>query len=330
MADNMNVYGDITPRTAAYAVPRLLDAGDAYMNIQRFATTEPLPPNKTDTAKFRRYENLPLAKTPLEEGVTPAGEQITYTDLTVKLDQYGSHVPLTDRIQDLHEDPVLNRYMKLVGRQAGETLESLRHDTLRAGSNVIYANGSSRSDVNTAISRPKLRQAVKVLLRQRAQLISQALRSDTRYNTVNVEPTFIAFCHTDLESSIRDLPGFKSVADFGSKPPYPNVLGALERTTFVLSQLYEPWKDDGGVAGGNYESTSGTSADVYPIVIVAMDSYGVVPLKGRTAVTPIVHNPKVSDTDKLGQRGHVGWKTYDSSLILNEGWAIRIEVAAPL
>jgi N4-gp56 family major capsid protein len=77
-------------------------------------------------------------------------------------------------------------------------------------------------------------------------------------------------------------------------------------------------------------STSGTSADVYPVIFLAADFFGVVPLKGASALTPMVLNPgKISDSDKLGQRGHVGWKTYFACVRLNEAWGVRCEVAAP-
>jgi N4-gp56 family major capsid protein len=76
-------------------------------------------------------------------------------------------------------------------------------------------------------------------------------------------------------------------------------------------------------------STTGTSADVYPIVIVGKESYGLIPLKGAGAVTPKVLNPDTPrGGDPLGQRGSVGWKAYYVCKVLNEGWMARVEVAA--
>jgi N4-gp56 family major capsid protein len=75
-------------------------------------------------------------------------------------------------------------------------------------------------------------------------------------------------------------------------------------------------------------STTGTSADVYPILYVARDAYGIVALKGMFAVTPMVVNPKPSDSDPLAQRGHVAWKAMQTCSILNDAWLVRCEVAA--
>ena len=76
-------------------------------------------------------------------------------------------------------------------------------------------------------------------------------------------------------------------------------------------------------------STTGSVADVYPVVIVAKEAYGLVPLKGMGAITPSVLNPgQIDKSDPLGQRGYVGWKAYFAALILNQTWMSRIECAA--
>jgi N4-gp56 family major capsid protein len=41
----------------------------------------------------------------------------------------------------------------------------------------------------------------------------------------------------------------------------------------------------------------------------------------------MVVNPKASDSDPLAQRGHVGWKGYSATIILNDFWMVRLEVA---
>jgi N4-gp56 family major capsid protein len=50
------------------------------------------------------------------------------------------------------------------------------------------------------------------------------------------------------------------------------------------------------------------------------DSYGLVALKGKFAITPIVINPVPSKSDPLGQRGSVAWKTMQNTIILNDAW----------
>lgn len=88
---NVTQYGDISPRTAAYVVVDLLKRGMPYLVIEKFGQAKELPSNKTQSMKWRRYEHLPLALTPLVEGVTPSSIKPTYTDITAILRQYGKH-----------------------------------------------------------------------------------------------------------------------------------------------------------------------------------------------------------------------------------------------
>ena len=77
-------------------------------------------------------------------------------------------------------------------------------------------------------------------------------------------------------------------------------------------------------------ATTGTSADVYPVIYIAGDCAAVTPLKGANALTPFVKNPGESrEGDQLGQRGWIGWKSYFAALILSQVWIARVECAIP-
>jgi N4-gp56 family major capsid protein len=81
-----------------------------------------------------------VAVTPLVEGVTPAGNSISNQDYSVTLSQYGDYVTITDVILDTHTDSVLQETTDILGEQAALTVETLRFNVLKAGTNVFYAN----------------------------------------------------------------------------------------------------------------------------------------------------------------------------------------------
>ena len=320
-------YGDISPRTAAYAEKELLKRGLPFLVLEKFGQAKTLPEASSKVIKFRRYSALPTVPTALTEGVTPTGQQLAVTDITATLAQYGDKVTITDVILDTHEDPVLNEAVTLIGEQAAQMIEKMRFGVLKAGTNVLYANGAARNAVNTAISINLQRRAVRALKRQNARFITSIVRSTPAYGTENVAPGFVALIHPDLEADVRQLTGFVPAEKYGSMTPWENELGKCEDVRYVSSTIFEPWADAGG-AKGTMLSTSGTNADVYPVLYVARDAYGIVALKGMFAVTPMVVNPKPSDSDPLAQRGHVGWKAMQTAVILNDLWMIRAEVAA--
>jgi len=320
-------YGDISPRTAAYAEKELLKRGLPFLVLEKFGQAKPLPENSTKVMKFRRYNALPNTPQALTEGVTPAGQSLTVTDVTATLTQYGDKVTITDVILDTHEDQTLNEAVALLGEQAAQMIEKMRFGVLKAGTNVLYANGAARNAVNTPITITLQRRAVRALKRQNARFITSVIRSTPSFGTENVAPGFVALIHPDLEADVRGLTGFVPAEKYGSMTPWENELGKCEDVRYVSSTIFEPWADAGG-AKGTMLSTTGTNADVYPVLFVARDAYAIVALKGMFALTPMVVNPKPSDSDPLAQRGHVGWKAMQTCVILNDAWMVRGEVAA--
>jgi len=320
-------YGDISPRTAAYAEKELLKRGLPFLVLEKFGQAKPLPENSTKVMKFRRYNALPNTPQALTEGVTPAGQSLTVTDVTATLTQYGDKVTITDVILDTHEDQTLNEAVALLGEQAAQMIEKMRFGVLKAGTNVLYANGAARNAVNTPITITLQRRAVRALKRQNARFITSVIRSTPSFGTESVAPGFVALIHPDLEADVRGLTGFVPAEKYGSMTPWENELGKCEDVRYVSSTIFEPWADAGG-AKGTMLSTTGTNADVYPVLFVARDAYAIVALKGMFALTPMVVNPKPSDSDPLAQRGHVGWKAMQTCVILNDAWMARGEVAA--
>jgi N4-gp56 family major capsid protein len=340
-----NTYGDLTPRMAAYSVAKFLARAQPQLNIERFGQTPTvIPTRSTKVAKFRRYflqgalgaagDGNPanaytnvLSLTPLTEGVTPAGKKLTFQDYTVTLVQLGDYAPLTDVIDMTHEDNVLAQLMEVMAESAAQTLETYRYNVLKAGVNVFYANGTSRAAVNTVITLALQRQITTGLVRQNAKMITQVVKSTVQFRTEPIEAAFIALVHPDLETDIRNMTGFINTKQYGTVTPWENEIGSVERVRYLTSTIYAPFPDVGG-AKGAMRSTSGTSADVYPILYLGRDAYGIVSLKGDQAITPMVVNPKPAAGDPLGQRGTVAWKTMTGITILNDCYMGRAECAA--
>lgn len=326
---NVTEYGDVTPRIGAVAAAKMLAHAQPVLVLSKMGQNRPMPQNKGQTIKFRRPVPFAKATTPLTEGVTPASQKMVYEDVETSLSQYGAWVEITDVIADTHEDPVLNDASMLCGEQAAETIEDLVYGVLKAGTAVGYSNGSARNAVNTPISLDAQRKATRVLKRQRAKKLNSILDGSIKINTTPIEAAFVAVTHTDLEPDIRGMTGFVPVAQYGSRQPIcPEEIGSVEDVRYVLSPMLDPWADAGGAAGGMI-STTGTVADVYPVMFLAKDAFGIVPLKGKESIKPMILQPNTPrGGDPLGQLGSVAWKTWHSSLILNQAWMYRLEVAA--
>lgn len=334
----MNSYGDISQRTAAWAATEMLAHAKPVNILALFGTNKPIPRNKAETVKFRRSIPFAVSAIPLQEGVTPTAGTIRYEDVTVTLLQFGDVRVITDKVNDLAEDPVLKDGAELAGEHSGAVLEQVIYGVVKGGTSVFYANGSSRAAVNTAISLNRQRKVTRFLKAMKAKKFTKILAGSVNIGTRPIEAAYIAVCHTDLEADIRNLAGFTSVAEYGQRTPICEYeIGSVEDVRYVASPDLASWDDAGGAAGGTVVSTTGTNANVYPILYLGMEAYGLTPLKSskdsmgknNQAIVPTVINPGTVDkSDPLGQRGYIGWKAYFNAVRLNETWMARLEVAA--
>lgn len=328
------IYGDISPRTAAYAAARLLDRALPAMCMARFGQQQPIPRNKTNTIKFRRYNGFAPSTSPIVEGVTPAPDTITSTDVTAVLNQFGRRVQISDVIMDTHEDPVLNEYAEILGEVAGQTAELVIYNQIRAGTNVLYvSSGNTRATVNGAVSSTILDRMIRQLKRQNAKPITRMLAGSDKVGTAPIRPAYLVFCHPDLQRDLEAItPGWKNPAEYGSSTMLlPNELGSYKDLRFLASTLYEPFYVAATSTGsGSTYMTGGSTGtgvpDVYPMIAVGQDAYATVSLAGANAITPIVLNPKPSDSDPMAQRAHVAFKMYSTACVLNDAWMVRGEV----
>lgn len=343
-------YGDVTPAVAAWATVRMLKRALPLLVFEKFGQTYPLPTNSTQTAKFRRYFlsgatgaagsgsgefYTPLALTPLVEGVTPEGRSLANQDYTVQLAQYGDYVTITDVVNDTHPDNILAEATDLLGENAAETVETLRYNVLKAGTNVAYANNvAGRSTVASAISRTDQRRVTTALNRQNAKKITSVVASRPDYGTQSVEAAYVAVVHPDLESDIRNMAGFKAVADYGPHTsPWEGEIGSVEQVRYIATTVAKPFAGTGVATASaptlrHSDAGTGDKVDVYPVLYFARDAFGIVPLKGHSSMTPMVVNPKPAAGDPLGQRGTVGWKLWTATVILQEAFMLRLEVGA--
>lgn len=329
-----NTYGDISPRTAAFAVKELLDAGQHMMVLERFGMVDRQSKNSTKVRKYRRYEPFARATAPLAEGIVPAGQAISYTDVTCTLEQYGAYVILTDVIEDTHEDNLLKEMSKLCGRQAAETIEVIRFNVLKGGTNVAYAGtATTRATVTATIARKDIHLALRSLRKNKAVPISEIVKASAKIATMPVASAFFGLSHTDMVADISAMTGFTPVEQYSeSDKALPGEIGKVLEVRFVCTALFEPWLSAGtsttGFLAAGVPADTAASIDVYPILIVAENAYAMVPLQGFESVDIGVLNPgKKTKDDPMGQKGYVSWKTYQTAAILNEMWIYRIECA---
>ena len=344
----MQFQSTVASRNLIRAAQDMLAHAQPITVLGDFGTQREMPKNSTDTLVFRRtlpfgasvtgttiestsrYVGTPVIAPnsfQLGEGATPAANTVSFQDVSVTLQQYGLLFKFSSRVELLYEDDIPGEMVKLTGETMAEVLELIRYNVLKAGSVVLYANGSSRGAVNTPISLNALRKAARTLESNRAKRITSRLAPGVNFGTRAVQPAFLVFVHTDAVADIRNLPGFTKVEEYGNfKPVHDNEIGACEDFRFIKSPLLSSFLASGSGTLNGCLSVGGSAVDVYPFLVVAEDCWGQVALKGYNAIKPtVLKSTDINHANPLGQFGYVGASTWFAAVRLNEAWMARIE-----
>ena len=337
-----HLYSTITGRinevkgeTLAHAIPVEVLAMGCKM--------KQMPTNQGDNITYRRWlpfgatsanvntQNRPsvvAANHITQEGVTPSADTLTPVDVTVPQQQYACLYSYSDKTAVMYEDDVPEEMKIQTGERRGHVREMVRFGVIKAATNVIYSGGTSRATVDEAITLKALRRMARILKLNHAKKKKRILAPSAAYDTSAIEAAYCVFVSTDAEPDIRDLSGFTPVAKYANRQPISEEeLGSVEEFRFLTSPELVAYADSGAAIGttGLY-STTGTSIDVYPFMVMGEDAVYDVALRGMDSFD-MIHIPHNTNdkSDPLKQRGYVGAKFWSAVLVVNGGWMGVIE-----
>jgi len=340
----------ISSRNIIKAEMKMLKHADNIMVLGAFGMQKSHPLRSTDTIVFRRlrpfnstvqanpadgYSETPSitpANFVTSEGTTPNANTISYTDVSVTLEQYAILFKFSSKAELMYEDDIPGDQAKLTGETMGEVAELVCYGAIKSGSSVIYANGSTRAGLNTTISLGKLRAAARSMESNRGKHVTSKIAAGPNFDTSPVEPAYVVFMHTDCSADVRDLPGFTKRVEYGSgiTAVHERELGACEEFRFVTSPLFAPFLAAGLAVGTDgMKSKAAANNDVYPMIVMAEEAWGHISLKGHgyTAISPtIISSKDKNHANPSGMFGYVGADFWYASVRLNENFMSRIEV----
>lgn len=264
----------------------------------------------------------------VSEGVTPTAETMAPQDITVQLQQYACLYSYSDKTAELYEDKIPDEMKTQVGERMGLVREMIDYGALKGCTNKFYAGGTSRATVDETISLNLLRSVTRTIKGNRGRPVTKVLAASGDYNTAPVEQGYIVYVHTDGENDVRNLPGFISVAEYGTRKPLHDCeIGSVENFRFVVSPELAPILAGGASVGATgLVSVGAANVDVYPFIVVAADAWANVALRGMESFDPIhIPHDQKDKNDPLGQRGYIGAKFWSAAFVQNDGWMAVIE-----
>lgn len=273
-----------------------------------YGQKRPVPRNSGKTVKFRKYSPFSAATTPLTEGVTPDGHAITQTEVTATVAQYGDFVRVTDLLDMTAVDSVISDSVELNADQAALTLDTITRDEMCSGTNVLYANGSSRASIGATnvLTTTLIRKAVRTLKKAKARPFYR-----------NGKPYFYAIVGPDTVYDLQADENWLKVSQYQQAEKIENgEIGKLFGVVFIETTEAKVFTGAGA-----------SSADVACTLVFGADAYGLVDIMGSGAAKTIVKTFQSGGTeDPLEQRSTIAWKVPAfCAKILQPTWLLRIE-----
>lgn len=349
---SMQNYSTVPSRNLIRAEGEMLKHAEPVIVLGGFGVQKQHPKRKTDTVVFRRLKpfnatsnevaNIDPTNFVTAEGTTPNANTISYTDVSVTLEQYAVLFKYSSKSELMYEDDIPGDMQKLTGETLGEVAELVSYGAVKSGSSVIYANGSTRAGLNSTISLNNLRAAARSMENNRGKHVTSRIAPGAAFGTSAVEPAYVVFIHTDMMSDVMDLPKYTQRVEYGTaiKPIHAREIGSCEGFRFVTSPLFRPFLAAGAsVDTTGMVSAGGSKCDVYPLIVIAEDAWGHVSLKGeripgtknaaKTGITPrLVPAGQINHANPSGMFGYVGADFWYAPVRLNENWMTRIEACA--
>ena len=284
----------------------LIDEAQASLVHDQFAQKRPIPKNSGKTIEFRKFASLPKALTPLTEGVTPDGKSLNVTAITATVAQYGDYITQSDVLELTTIDNTILEATKLLGRQAGLTLDTITRNILHSGTNVTYCPKVAADGSETAVtSRSGLDNTCQLTVKVVQKVVAK-LRGQ---NAPTINGKYVAIIHPYVAYDLMRDPEWIEAHKY-AKPEnlYEGEIGEIAGVRFV--QTTEAKVYENGVFG---------------TLFMGEGAYGVTEITGGGLQTIVKQKGSAGTADPLDQRSSVGWKAIKTAELLIPNYLVRVE-----
>lgn len=306
---NTNITSDsgLTVEMKTFYDMTLIDEAQPNLIHDQFAQKRNIPANGGTKIEFRKFASLPKAMTPLTEGVTPDGKSLAVSSIEAEVSQYGDYIVQSDVLELTSIDNTIVEATKILGNQAGLTLDTITRNILQSGTNVFYAPKKDGTEVGS-------RSALDNTCVLTVDLIKQVVAWLKKNNAPKINGSYVAIIHPYVAYDIMSDPEWIDAHKYANPENiYEGELGKIAGVRFVESteaKVYE-----GGVFG---------------VVFLGANAYGTTEITGGGLETIIKQKGSAGTADPLNQRSSIGWKAMKTAEILVDNYIVRVECKSKL
>ena len=291
----------------------LIRTASAKLVHDQFGQKRPIPQNGGKTIEFRKFSPLPKATTALTEGVTPNGNKLDVSAITATVSQYGDYIVQSDVLELTAIDNTIVEATRLLGQQAGSTLDTIVRNILVAGTNVSYCPKVADGTETAVTTRAGLDATAQLTIDVVQQVVAKLRAANA--------PTFeggdyVAIIHPYVAYDLMRDPEWIDAHKYAQPDNiYKGEIGKISGVRFVQTTEAKIFKGDGCPSG----------LAVFCTLFLGSGAYGVTEITGGGLQTIIKQKGSAGTSDPLDQRSSIGWKAMKTAERLVEPYMVRVE-----
>ena len=285
----------------------LIDEATPNLIHDQFGQERDIPKNGGKKIEFRKFASLPKATTPLTEGVTPDGKKLTASSIEAEVSQYGDYIVQSDILELTTIDNTIVEATKILGNQAGLTLDTITRNVLQSGTNVYYCPKADGTEVDSRAALDDTCVLTVDVLKRCAAILK-------KNNAPKINGKYVAIIHPFVAYDLMTDDEWK----------YPHQYADT-------SNIYEG--EIGEIAGFRFVETSEAKVydgGVFGTLLLAANAYGTTKITGGGLETIIKQLGSAGVADPLNQRSSIGWKATKTAEILIDAYLMRVESKSAL
>ena len=284
----------------------LIDEAQSNLVHDQFGQKRPIPKNGGKTIEFRKFAPLAKATTPITEGVTPEGKSLEVSTIEATVSQYGDYITQSDVLELTSLDNTILEATKLLGRQAGVTLDTVVRDILHETTNVTYCPKRAEDGTETAVT---TRNGLDNTCQLTVKVVQKVVAKLRAQNAPTIGGKYVAIIHPYVAYDLMRDPEWIDAHKYANPTNlYEGEIGEIAGVRFV--QTTEAKIYEGGVFGS---------------LFMGEGAYGVTEITGGGLQTIVKQKGSAGTADPLDQRSSVGWKAIKTAELLIPQYLVRVE-----
>ena len=288
---------------------KLLQVAETDTVFLKYGVKKPIPPRGGKSIEFRRFERITITagSYTLTEGTPPAVTQGTISSVTGTISQYGQYSQISDVLDTQSYDPIIAEYVAKYGLAMAEGLDVVVRNQLSAATTLQYADTAHQVGTSGtgSVGSGNYLDAAELLEMDRTLRRNGARKIGGRW---------LCFIHPDNKKDVFEDPDIVDSFQYAAardtaNPLFTGVLGDWMGFRFIETNNLR-LRSSYGMSG----------ADVYEVICMGDEFYGVTELSALAAKTIIHPRGTGGHTDPLEQYSTIGWKAALTAIILNNSF----------